>query len=110
MSPGAEIVEKSDVLDVELLGKHGGVYSPGKIRGADAIVDDGTGNAKTGGADFFVAQMGSGDAGKFFRDEIELREILAAKALLENGRKPAASFGKEREVAFCAADVTGQYH
>ena len=55
MSPGTEIVEKSDVLDVELLGKHGGVYSPGKIRGADAIVDDGTGNAKTCGANFFVA-------------------------------------------------------
>src|SRR5882724_4399338 len=54
--------------------------------------------------------MGSGDAGKFFCDEIELCEILAAKALLENGRKPAASFGKEREVAFGAADVTGQYH
>ena len=54
--------------------------------------------------------MGSGDAGKFFCDEIELREILAAKALLENGCKPAASFGKEREVAFCATDVTGQYH
>ena len=31
MSPGAEIVEKSDVLDVELLGKHGGVYVAGGI-------------------------------------------------------------------------------
>jgi len=54
--------------------------------------------------------MGSGDAGEFFCDEIELREILAAKALLENGREPATSFGKEREVAFCTADITGQYH
>ena len=54
--------------------------------------------------------MGSGDAGKFFCDEIELREILTAKALLENGREPASLFREKRKVAFGAADITGQYH
>jgi len=54
--------------------------------------------------------MGSGYAGKFLGDEIEGGEILAAEALLENGSEPAGLFRKKREVAFGAADVTGQYH
>ncbi len=37
-------------------------------------------------------------------------EVLTAETLLENRGYPAAFFGKKREVTFCAADVTGQYH
>jgi hypothetical protein len=54
--------------------------------------------------------MPGGDAGKFLGDEIELRKVLAAKTLLENGCEPAVPFRKKREVTFGAADVTGQYH
>jgi hypothetical protein len=110
MAPGAEVVEQNDVLDVEFLGKDGGVDGPGKIGGADAIVDDRAGDAETGGANFFVTEMGGGDAGKFLGDEIEGGEILAAEALFEDGCEPAAALGKKREVAFGAADITGQNH
>ncbi len=110
VSPGAEIVEKNDVFDGEFLRKNRGVHGPGKIGGADAIVDDRAGDAEACCTDFFVTEMGSGDAGEFLGDEIEGGEILAAETLLENGNEPAAFFGKEREVAFGAADVTGQNH
>src|SRR5437660_1094881 len=100
----------NDVLDVELLGKDCGIDGPGKIGGADAIVDDRTGNTKTSGANFFVTEVTSGNAREFLGNEIELRKILAAKTLPENGRQPAAALRKKREVAFGAADITGQYH
>jgi hypothetical protein len=110
VSPGAEVVEKNDVFDVEFLGEDGGVNGPGQIGGADTIVDHRAGDAETCGANFFVTEMRCGDASKFLCDEIEGGEILTAETLLENRGEPAASFGKKREIAFCAADVTGQYH
>jgi hypothetical protein len=110
VAPSAEIVEKHDVLDVEFLGEDRGIDGPGKIGGADAIVDDRAGDAKTGGTNFFIAEVGSGDAGKFLGDEIELREILAAKTLFEDGSELATAFRKKGEVAFGTADITGQYH
>ena len=110
VSPCAEIVEKNDVFDVQFLRKDGGFNGPGKIGGADAIVDDRAGDAETSRADFFVTEVRCGYAGKFFGDEIKGGEILAAETLLENRCESAASFGKKREIAFCAADVTGQYH
>ena len=110
VSPGAEIVEESHVLDGEFLGKDGGIDGPRKIGGADPIVDDGTGNPEASGANFFVTEVSGGDAREFLGDEIEGGEILAAEALLENRREPSVFFGKEREIAFGAADVTGQYH
>ena len=78
------------MFDVEFLRENGGVHGPGKIGGAHTIVDDWTGDAEAGGANFFVAEMTGGDAGKFLGDKIELRKILAAKTLLENGCEPAA--------------------
>ena len=110
VAPGSEIVEKNDVFDVQFLRKDGGVNGPGKIGGADAIVDDRAGDAETSRADFFVTEVRCGYAGKFFGDEIKCGEILAAETLLENRCESATSFGKKREIAFCAADVTGQYH
>jgi len=110
VAPGAEIVEENDVFDGQFLGENGGVNGPGQIGGADTIVDDWAGDAETCGADFFVTEMGCDDAGEFLGDEIEGGEILAAETLLENRCEPASIFGKKREVAFCAADVTGQYH
>ena len=110
VSPGAEVVEENYVFDGQFLGEDGSVNSPGKIGGTDTIVDDGTGDAKACCADFFITEMRCGYAGKFFCDEIEGGEILAAETLLENRCESAASFGKKREIAFCAADVTGQYH
>jgi hypothetical protein len=110
VAPCAEVIQKNDVFDVEFLGKHGGIDGPGKIGGADPIVNDRTSDAETSGADFFVAQVRGGYAGKLFGDKIESGEILAAEPLLENGNEPAALFRKKREVAFGAADITGQYH
>ena len=110
VSPGAEVVEKNDVFDVEFLGKDGGVNGPGQIGGADAIVDDGAGDAEACSANFFVTEMRCGDASKFLCDEIEGGEILTAEALLEYGSEPAGFFREKRQVAFGAADVTGQYH
>ncbi len=110
VAPGAQIVQKNDVFDAEFRGKYGRINGPGKIGGAHAIVDDRTGDAETGGADFFLTEMRGGYSGKFLGDEIEGGEVLAAEALLENGSEPAGLFRKKREVAFGAADVTGQYH
>jgi hypothetical protein len=110
VSPGAEVVEKNYVFDGQFMGEDSGVNGPGKIGGTDTIVDDGAGDAKACRVDFFVTEMRCGDAGKLFCDEIEGGEILAAETLLENRGESAAFFGKKRKVAFCAADVTGQYH
>ncbi len=110
VSPCAEIVEKNDVFDGQFLREDGGVNGPGQIGGADTIVNDRAGDSETSGTNFFVTEVGSGDTGKFLGNEIEGGEILAAETLLENRDEPAVFFGKKRKVAFCAADVTGQYH
>jgi len=86
------------------------IHDPREVGGANVIVDYRAGDAESGSANFFVAKMGGSDTRKLFGDEIELREILAAKTLLENRRKLAAALGKKGEVAFGAADIASQNH
>jgi hypothetical protein len=54
--------------------------------------------------------MGSRLPRKFLHDQLELRELLARKPLLENGRQLPALFREKREVALRAAYVTGKDH
>src|SRR5262249_31779185 len=110
VAPGAKIVEQHDVRDVQFFGKDGSVHGPGQIGGANAVFNYGTGNAESSGANFFVAQMGSGDAREFLGDEIKLGEVFTAKTLLENRSELGAALGKKREVAFGAAHVASQNH
>src|SRR5262245_8271714 len=110
MAPSNEVIEQRNVRNAEFLGEDGGVHGPRKVGGAHAIVNHGAGDAESRRANFFVAQMSRSDPSELLGDEIELREILAAKTLLENRRKFAAALGKKREVAFGAADIASQNH
>jgi len=57
VSPGTEVVEQNDVRNVQLLRKDGSVDRPGKIRRANAIVDDGARDAESSGENFFTGEM-----------------------------------------------------
>ena len=68
VSPRAEVVEQNNVRNVQLLRKDGSVDGPGKIRGADAIVDDRAGDAESSGEDFFTGEMRRGLSREFLGD------------------------------------------
>ncbi len=105
VTPSAEVVEQNDVLNIQFLGKDGGINHPGKIGGADAIVNDRAGDTEARGFDFFSRKMRGSLARELFGDQIKLCEVLAAKALPKNGDEFAVFFGKQREIALGTTDI-----
>src|SRR6267142_7287011 len=110
MAGGTQIIEENDIGNFQFLNEVRGLYDPGKIRRSDAAVDDGPGNAKTGGNDALGPQVIGGLARKLPDDQFELREFLAGKALLEDGRERTAFFRKKRQIALRAANVSRENH
>ncbi len=105
VTPGAQVVQKDDVRDAEHFNEIGSLHNPGKIGGTHAAIDDGAGNAKSGGNDGLAAKMISSLAREFLDDAFELRELLAGEALPEDEREVAAFFGEERQIALRPANV-----
>src|SRR5271165_3167425 len=90
-----------------------GLHDPRKVRGAHLAVDDGTGDAKTSGVNFIVAEMRSGEAREFLNNKIEGTKFLAGKTVAENGGEFAALFRDrcrqhvsrgDAAIADCASD------
>jgi hypothetical protein len=106
----AEVVQEDDILDVKFLSEFGGIHDPREIGGTDAIVDDRTGNAKTGGAHALLLQTWFGEAGKLAHNQVKLGEFLAGEAMIEDRREFAVLFGKEREIAFRATNIACKNH
>ena len=110
MASCAKIVHQDNVFEVQFAGEDSGVHGPGKIGGADAIVDDWTGDSETRSANFFFAEMRSGLERELANDQIKLCEILASKTLRENRSEFSVFFRKKRQVALCAANVASKNH
>src|SRR5580700_8721495 len=101
----AEVVQEYYVLDMKFLSEFGGIHDPGEIGGADAVVDDRTGDPKTSGAHALLFQTRRGETGKLAHDQVKLGKFLAREAMIEDRREFAVFFGKEREIALRAANV-----
>src|SRR5215472_2803292 len=109
-TPGAEVIQQDDVRNAKLLHERLGFHEPRKIRGPHAAVDDRAGDPKSSSANFFASEMVHGLAGELFDDQIELRELLARKAMAKNRRELATLFRKQRQIAFGAADISRKNH
>src|SRR5882724_5339471 len=107
---GSQIIQENDIGDGHFLNERRSVDDPGKIRGSHAAVDNRAGNAKAGGGDAFAAQMIGGLTGEFLDDQVELREFLTRKALLEDRSEGAAFFRKKRQITLRAANVSRKNH
>lgn len=110
VAPSAKVIQKNNVRNIQLFDERFGFDDPGKIRGADAAIDDRTGNAESCGFNAFPAQMVRGLPREFLDDEIELREFFAGEAVAENLGEVAVLFGKQGQVALGAADITSKDH
>src|SRR5579859_7554423 len=108
LSPSAKVIQELDMRNVQFLREDSSVDRPGKIRRANAIVNNRPGDAESRGFNFFSGKMRSGLAGKLLGDQIKLCEILAAKTLAINRGKLAVFFQKKREVAFGAANIASE--
>src|SRR6266403_1957797 len=107
---GSQIIQENDIGDCQFLDERRGVDDPRKIRGAHAPVDHRSGDAEARGDDAFVPQMIGGLAREFLDDEVELREFLACKALLEDGSERASFFREKRQITLRAANVSRENH
>src|SRR5690242_14434662 len=105
---GAEIVQENDVRNIQFLDESFCVNDPRKVRGSHRSIDHRTGNAKSRGGDAFIPKMIGRLAGELLDDAFELRELLAGKALLEDGRERAAFLREKRKVALRPANITRQ--
>jgi hypothetical protein len=110
MAGGAEIIEENNFFDLEFFFQIFGVDDPGKIGGANFVVNDGTGNAEARSGYALAVEMSPSLAGEFFNDEIKSREFLAGETLLENWRELAPFFREQSNIALCAADVARKNH
>src|SRR5260370_22981147 len=106
VAPGAQIIQKNNVTDVEFLDESLGLHDPGKIGGTHPAVDDWSGDAESGGNNAFLAKMLGHLAREFLDDELELRELLAGEALLEDGRERATLLREERQITLRPANVS----
>src|SRR5712692_2225214 len=107
---GAKVIQENDVRNTQLFAESLGINDPGKIGSAHPAVDDRPGDAEAGGNDAFLAQMFGRLAREFLGDALELRELFASEALLEDGRESAAFFREERQITLCPANVSCQDH
>jgi len=107
---GAEIVHQHDLVDFEFIFEDARVHHPRKIGGADVIVDHRTGDAETGGDDAIRRKMRGGLAREFLNDQVEGREFLASKALLEDRGELPVLLGKKRKVTLRATDISRKDH
>src|SRR5580698_10647217 len=106
----AEIIEQQDVGNSKFLDECLRFHHPRKIRCPHAAVDDRAGDVKTRRDDTLAPQMIGSLPRKFLDDQIELREFLAGKSLLEDRNECSALFRKEREIALRAADIASENH
>src|SRR6266576_2953369 len=78
---------------------------PRIFRGSHAAIDHRPGDAEAGGYDAFLAEMFGRLPRELLDDALELRELLACEALLEDGRERAAFFRKERQITLRPANI-----
>src|SRR5258708_35119269 len=95
VAPTPEVIQKNNVLNVQLLDEVAGLHDPRKICRPHPAVDDRSGNAKPGGGNGFASEAAGRLAREFLDDELEVRELLAGEALLEDGRSEERRVGKE---------------
>src|SRR5260370_41845485 len=107
---GAKVIQENDVRNIQLFDEGRGIDDPRKIRRPHAAIDHRPCNAKACGNDAFVAQMIGGLAREFLDDALELRELLACEALLEDGRERAAFFREKRQITLRPANVACKDH
>src|SRR6266704_2281548 len=107
---GAEVIQENDVRDVRLFDERLGIDDPRKIGGSHGAIDHWPGDAESGGNDAVLAQMIGCLAGEFLDDALELRELFAREALLEDGRECAALFREERQITLRPANVPCKDH
>src|SRR5262249_23688365 len=91
MAPSTEVVEQNNLFYFQFLGEDSSVNHPREICCPDAIVNNRTRDAEARGQNFFSCKMRGSLTRKLLRDQIELRKILASKALAENAREFAFS-------------------
>ena len=87
-----------------------GFDDPWKICGAHLSIDHWTGNAESSGVNFFMTDMRGGQAREFLDDQIKSRELLAGETVAENQHEFAVFFGKQRQIAFCSTNISGENH
>src|SRR6266403_5627051 len=102
---GAKVIQENDVRNTQLSDEGSSIDNPRKIRGSNAAIDHRAGNAESSGNDALLAEMIGRLAREFLDDALKLRELLACEALLEDGRKCAAFFRKERQITLRPANV-----
>jgi hypothetical protein len=107
---GTQIVQQNDVGDAKLFDKTLGFDNPRKIRGSDATIDNRAGDPEASGKDAFLAKMIGGLAREFLDDALELSELFAREALLEDRRERAAFFRKKRQITLRPANVPCKDH
>lgn len=91
---GTEVIHEDDLRHIELSSESASVDGPRKIGGANAIIDDGSGDAKTCSANRRAIEVRLCEAREFLNDEVEGRKAFARETLTEDGSEDAALFRK----------------
>src|SRR5260370_683279 len=110
VAPTPEVIQKNNVLNVQLLDEVAGLHDQRKICRPHPAVDDRSGNAKPGGGNGFASEAAGRLAREFLDDELEVRELLAGEALLEDGREGPTFFREERQITLRPANISCQDH
>src|SRR5260370_15337671 len=110
VAPTPEVIQKNNVLNVQLLDEVAGLHDPRKICRPHPAVDDRSGNAKPCGGNGFASEAAGRLAREFLDDELEVRELLAGEALLEDGSDGATSFRAGRQIILRPANISCQDH
>ena len=104
---GDEIVHEDDALarKIETSSERCSVENPGNVRGVKTAVNDGAGNAETGGDHSAIRNGRQGLLCEGFDQVFETGEIAGGIALFGNQFERTTVIEIGREIAFCSADV-----
>ena len=87
-----EVIHEHDLGNIQLRGESAGVYGPGKIGGANSVVNDRASDAEAGGANRGAIEVRLSEPSEFLDNEIKGCKTLAGEALAENGREGTVLF------------------
>jgi hypothetical protein len=107
---GPQVIQEHNLWNVEFSRERIRVDNPGKIRGANPIIEHRTRHAKSRGKNSVGREMRRSLPREFLYDQVKLSEFLAGKALAEDRGEITGTLRKEREIALGSADVACKDH
>src|SRR5262245_39769863 len=110
VSGRAKIIQENNVINPQFPPKMMRINNPRQVGRAHNVVNHRASNAKSSRNNAFALQIRSGLPRKLLHNKIELRKLLAGKALLEDGRQLSVFLREKRKIALGAAHIACKDH